>query len=293
MSSVNYAEVFEAIVPERCLKAAVMSGSRTNVNVCVRTPKGSYAMRVPGEGTNEYIDRPAEVANVSAVGILSFTPEVIYADSKSGILVTRFIEGAESLTKNAYDDKSMVARMCAILADLHGSGITFSNVFDLAEGVRGYREVLARQGYNLQPELITQQDRFDSALKSLSTDYSMPMVPSHGDPNAANFMWDGEHMWLIDWEYSGMADPYFDLSNIVLTDCLDEAAESRVIAAYEIASGVNIDPLRWGLFKASVDYMWLFWHLIKLSQGQMIEYNQAAWKRRLKRALANLNKIGF
>ena len=293
MSAVDYAAIFESIVPERCLETDVMPGSRTNVNVRVRTPEGAYAMRVPGEGTNEYINRPAEVANVVAAGQLSFTPEVVYADGESGVLVTRFLVGAESLTTEAYADDGMVCRMCAILAELHGSGISFSNAFDLAEGVRRYREVLAREGYGLQAELVAQQDRLDAGLESLLTEYAMPMVPSHGDPNAANFMWDGNRMWLIDWEYSGMADPYFDLSNVVLTDCLDETAEACVLAAYENASGVKIDPLRWSLFKAAIDYMWLFWHLIKLSRGQMIDYNEAAWRRRLDRALANLNKIGF
>ena len=293
MSAVDYVVLFEGVVPERCLEAAVMPGGRTNENVYVRTPEGAYAMRVPGEGTNDYIDRPAEVANVAAVGSLPFTPDVVYADGESGVLVTRFLDGAESLTRDAYADEDMVRRMCTVLAELHGSGVAFSNVLDLAEGVRGYREVLTREGYGLPAELIAQQGRLDTALESLLTEHAMPTEPNHGDPNAANFMWDGERMWLIDWEYSGMADPYFDLSNLVLTDCLDEAAEVRVIAAYESASGTEVDPLRWSLFKASIDYMWLFWHLIKLSQGQMVEYNEDAWRRRLARALANLNKIGF
>ena len=289
----DYIVLFESIVSEPVLECEVMLGSRTNVNVHVKTTKGEYAMRVPGKGTNGYIDRAAEAANVQKLSYLSFTPEVIYANAETGVLITRFLEGARSLTLNAYKHDVDIQDMCSILAELHRSDVTLSNEIDLVVGVREYHDVLKREGCALPSEVTAAQARLDLALDALLSEYALTPVPSHGDPNAANFVRDSKHLWLIDWEYSGMADPYFDLADVVLTDCLDENAEARMITAYEGASGVHINPTRWSLFKASIDYMWLFWHLIKLSQGQMIEYNEAAWHRRLSRALSNLNKIGL
>ena len=289
----DFAALFESVVGERCIEASVMPGSRTNVNARIRAAAGSYAMRVPGEGTNAYIDRHAEASNVRAVSCFDFTPDVVFADAESGILVTRFLEGAHSLSVGELLDEGSLARACAILARVHSSGIEFSNRFDLEDGLREYRGVLAGEGYGLPVEVVEAQPRLDAALRELKDGYSKAFVPSHGDPNAANFMASSERMYLIDWEYSGMADPYFDLANLVMTDSLDPENEIRVVRAYERALGARIDEGRWRLFKASLDYMWLYWHLIKLSQGQMVEYNEASWRRRLARALANLDEMGF
>ena len=185
--SADYAALFEGAVHERVIEWAVMPGSRTNMNVRVRTAEGEYAMRMPGAGTNEYIDRSAEMANVRALEGLPFTPEVVYADAGTGLLVTRFLEGAASLTTEAYANEADVRDMCAVLAQLHGSGVAFGNEFDLDAGVLEYREVLNREGYVLPAEVVGSQGRLDAALRTLLDEYAMPPVPSHGDPNAANF----------------------------------------------------------------------------------------------------------
>ncbi len=291
--SVDYAAIFESVVPERVLECGVMPGSRTNVNVKVRTDRGSYAMRVPGEGTNAYIDRRSEMANIEDVASFPFTPDVVYADGETGILVTRFLEGARGLRVEEMVEGDALLGVCSILSELHTSSVTFGNMFDLEGGLTGYRAVFESGGFALPAEIAAALPRLDATMCELSARFAMPSVPSHGDPNANNFMVDGERMYLIDWEYSGMADPYFDLANLVMTDSLAPADEERVIRAYEVCSGIEVDARRWHLFKACLDYMWMYWHLIKLSEGQMVEYNEASWRRRLARSLGNMERVGF
>ena len=91
--------------------------------------------------------------------------------------------------------------------------------------------------------------------------------------------------------YLDMADRYFDLVNLVMTNNLDVDQETKCLEMYEICSGEKIIREKYLLYKVFTDYLWLYWHLIKLQQGQMVEYNEKSWKKRLDRALFHLDQL--
>lgn len=96
---------------------------------------------------------------------------------------------------------------------------------------------------------------------------------------------------MIDLEYSGMADQYFDLVNMSMTNNLSVIEENLFLESYEEHSGEKINKHKFLMYKISTDYLWIFWHLIKLEQNEMIDYNEQSWRNRLNRALKNLKLL--
>lgn len=288
----RFAAMFAQAMGEPCMSLSVMSGSRTNVNCHVKAASGEYAMRVPGEGTNAYIDRAHEIANLRKVSSFPFVPNLHYADPKSGLVVTEFLTGARSLERADLEDAELFGKVMQTLADVHSSGLVFGNVFGIAQTKTAYEELLASEGFALPAAVHRHAAVLEEALGYYGRCYGDSLIASHGDPNLANFMVRDGQVFLIDWEYSGMCDEYFDLANLSMTDRLDAGQEDLLVELYSQAMGRDVDMRHYRLLKVAIDYMWLFWHLIKLAQGSMVEYNEASWRNRLARALDNLGRIG-
>ena len=270
-----------------------MNGARTNINYHVIASNTSYAMRIPGEGTNGYIDRSCEIANLRKVSkTFDFVPDVLYADAETGLLVCEYLTGARGLSLEDTGNDNVIAGTAGRLAQLHFSRLKFGNIFDLSRTKARYQELLDSTGYELPTDIVRNSSALEAALTEYEGRYGKRLAPCHIDPNMANFMERDGAYFLVDWEYSGMCNPLFDVANMVMTDCLNEVAEGRFLRAYEEASEVDINKEEYLLIKVAADYMWLFWHLIKLSQGQMVEYNEFSWRNRLNRALGNLRKLG-
>lgn len=270
-----------------------LSGARTNANYRVKAGGKLYAMRVPGEGTNEYINRHEEVQNLRKVAAsFSFVPRVFFADGDTGLVISEFLTGARSLNSENASDVDVLAGTASTLAKVHGSGIEFGNTFDLVETKRSYEGLLMAAGFALPEEVVEAKPMLEAALSEYAVHCDSRLRSCHIDPNMANFMVRRGTYFLIDWEYSGMCNPLFDVANMVMTDRLNKRDEAVFVQEYEKAAGFEIDRREYMLTKIASDWMWLFWHLIKLSQGQMVEYNDFSWRNRLSRALANMREIG-
>ena len=57
-------------------------------------------------------------------------------------------------------------------------------------------------------------------------------MPCHNDLLTANLLHDGERLRIVDWEYAGMGDRYFDLANLSINNGFEEADDERLLAAY-------------------------------------------------------------
>lgn len=278
-------ELFETLMNSPCRSYEKLGGGRTNDSYMVIAEDGErYVLRVPGKGTNEYINRQDEIYNLKQVVHLDFVPVLCYANPDTGILVTKYIEDSRPLTREDMNDPQKVREVCEILVKLHTSGLQMRNEFDLIGTKNHYLKVLDSMGVDLPDALKEQMPMLESMMDKLFQEYPKKLVPCHGDINVENFLLSSSKMWLIDWEYSGMGNVYFELANMNLTMGFVEDVETSFLEGYQRCSGEKIDKKQYVLYKIATDYMWIFWHLIKLYQNQMVEYNAASWKKRLERA---------
>ena len=90
-----------------------------------------------------------------------------------------------------------------------------------------------------------------------------PLAPCHCDPLCENFLDDGNNMWIVDWEYSGMNDPMWDLGDLSVEAGMDEDQENEMLIAYFGKEPTAAQKGRVIIYKAMCDLLWTLWGLIQ------------------------------
>lgn len=265
-----------------------LDGGFTNISYLIIANGVKYIIRIPGKGTNEYICRADEIENMKRLSKTGLLPRMIYADSDTGIIISSFVEDNEPFKIEDIGNRRKLKAVCMALSSLHNSGILLNNEFDIIVVKNQYVEILGEMGVDLPKEVLNSTKKLDGAVHYLFNKYPKQLVPCHGDPKLNNFLFSGDRLYVIDWEYSGMVDKYFDLVNLAMTNYLTEEQEEKCLHVYEECDFQPFIKEKYILYKVITDYLWLYWHLIKLYQGEMVEYNSRSWKNRLERALDNL-----
>lgn len=189
-----------------------LPGGLTNRNVKVTTPDGVYVARCSEPGANLLrIDRDNEYYNSTAAYRAGVGAPVIDYRPDLGILLVGFLEG-RTLTNPDLQDAAVLARVAAGCRKLH-AGPRFRDRFDMFELQPSYLNIIGDNGFPIPDGYLDHGERFASIRQVLDATDSTT-VPCNNDLLAANFIDDGERVWLIDYEYSGNNDPCFELGNI-------------------------------------------------------------------------------
>lgn len=284
-------KIFEEIMNEECIEIIQLYGGVTNQSYSVLTKNNHYILRIPGKGTNEYINRYWEMSNLKKLSNLNLSPKIYYSNSDTGIIISEYLEDNIPMSKEDIYNYERVNLICKSLSQLHLSSIVFDNEFDIEKAKKSYIEILKKMEVMLPLEFQKHIPMLEKIMKTLFQNYPKELVPCQGDPKLNNFLLQDNKIWMIDLEYSGMADKYYDLVNIVMTNNLVKEEEEIILNTYEKYYGQKLDMKKYLLYKITIDYLWIYWHLIKLFQGEMVEYNEYSWKNRLNRALSNIKVL--
>lgn len=272
-------------IQEKVISMKPLLGGATNKTYEVLSDSGKkYTLRIPGKDTNQYIDRYNEMYNISKAGKLGIIPKVICADSQTGVLIMEYVENSTPCSVEKLHQRKTLQYICNALFTLHTSGIKFENEFNISTMRDMYRKYLLEIGGKIPDALLKVEHQMDEWVKYLYKNYPKELVSCHIDPKLNNFLQKGDKIYFIDWEYSGMADLYFELANFVLTNNLASNDEKIFIEVYCKTSGIDFIREKYLLYKMATDYLWVYWHLIKLQQNYMVKYNEMGWQKRLRRA---------
>lgn len=224
---------------------------------------GAYCLRLPGKGTEEYIDRGNEAVAAREAARAGVSPEVIHVDAATGVMVTRFIEGALTMSPQAFGSSDGAAgRAGHAFRALHASGAVFPFRFELFCMIDGYLKILATKDVGLPDgyhDIVAEAGAVRAALAA----HPLPLAPCHCDPLCENFLDTGSRMWIVDWEYSGMNDPLWDLGDLSVEAAFDEKREEEMIAAYFGRDPTAAERGRIVAYKAMCDLLWTLWGLIQ------------------------------
>ena len=214
-------ELLQRVWPGQKAVASVLGGGITNRNFRVDVGGESFVLRIGGKDTELLgIDRAAEHGASLVAARLGVGPEVIAFLEPEGYLVTRYIEG-----ENGKIDLPGVG---ATLRTVH-HGPPFPGRFDAFRVVEAYAATAAARGVRVPPAYPRAKEIADRIEACRGRP---PRRPCHNDLLNANFIDDGERLWIVDWEYAGMGDPYFDLGNFAVNHELDEGGEAELLDAY-------------------------------------------------------------
>ena len=218
------------LIPElRCssLSVSPLGGGLTNRNYRIDADGQSYVLRVAGKDTALLgIDRACEVACSRAAAALGVGPEVIAYLPEHEAMVRRFVPG-RVLTAEDVQQPDVLSRVAETLRRYH-SGPPGEGSFSPFATVRNYH-CLARERHVRFPDgLESALERLAKIEQDLHT--GDPPCPCHNDLLAGNFIDDGTAVRIIDWEYGGMGDRFFDLGNLSVNNDFTGEHESALLA---------------------------------------------------------------
>jgi len=218
----------ERVWPGRGARFEVLGGGITNHNLKVDLDGDVYVLRIVGKETNLLgIDRSVELAATEAAAAVGVGPEVVTFVEPEGWLVTRFIEGAIPPMERMSEPDTL-ARVAQALRAFHG-GPPIPGTFDSFRVVEIYRETALARGGTI-PEAYGQAHEIAQRVEARRG--GAEPRPCHNDLLNANFLDDGERLRIVDWEYAGMGDVFFDLANFSINHELDSAASATLLEAY-------------------------------------------------------------
>ena len=238
-------------------------GGLTNLVFRVASGGDTWCLRLPGKGTEEYINRADEAQAAREAARARVSPRVIHADPESGIMVTNFIDGATTMTPDLFKSiQGSPARAGRAFRALHDSDASFNFRFELFSMIDEYLGILSGKTVNLPDgyhDVLTESEGVRKALEA----HPLPSTACHCDPLCENFLDTGERMWIVDWEYSGMNDPMWDLGDLSVEAGFDQAQDEEMIAAYFGGEPRADERGRIVIYKAMCDLLWTLWGLIQ------------------------------
>ena len=246
-----------------------LEGGITNRNFLVNFGGDDYVVRLPGKDTSLLgIDREAECLATKQAAELDMGPKVAAMFEEPACLVTCFVEGRQLTTADLRDPDTL-AQVAQRLRRFHESGLTLPTEFQVYDVVRRYAAV-ARERGGAPPAAFEQS--LDSARRIVDAVGDHPEHqprPSHNDLLAANFLHTGERVVIVDWEYAGMGDPFFDLGNFTVNNELGEADAERLLDAYfgEPATAGQLAALR--LMRFMSDFREAMWGVVQSSVSEL------------------------
>ena len=260
-------ETVERLWPGQGAVATRLGGGITNHNFRVDVGGESYVLRIGGRDTELLgIDRAHEHAASLLAAELGVGPEVVAFVEPEGYLVTRFLEGTP-----VPPERMPVADVGETLRLVHAGG-SLPSRFDAFRVVEAYRDTAGRNGVSA-PTAYAEAKRRADELESSRGPYELRAC--HNDLLNANFIDDGARIRIVDWEYAGMGDPFFDLANFAVNHDLDEVGERTLLEAYAgEATDEDLELLREMRFMS--DFREAMWGVVQLAISDL-DFDFAAY----------------
>ena len=246
-------------------------GGLTNLVFRIDTGKYRYVLRIPGKGTEEYINRVVEIHNAGIAAQAGVSAEVIYADTASGVMLTRHIDGIVTMTPDEFSRREgAAARAGRALKQMHEWPEAFEFRFELFSMIDEYLAILEERKAEL-PQGYADVVESAQPVRAALERNPVKLAPCHCDPLCENFLDSGQRMWIVDWEYSGMNDPLWDLGDLSVEAGFTAAQDMEMLQAYCGGEPSQAQIGRMVIYKALCDLLWTLWGLIQHSDGNPAE----------------------
>ncbi|WP_291255775.1 sugar phosphate nucleotidyltransferase [Fusobacterium sp.] len=239
-------------------------GGMTNRNYLITTNDRKYVLRKSGEGTSEIINRSNEIENCSKVKSLDIDANLLVFNKETGVKITEYIEKAQTLNPDTivlYLDK-----VAKILRKLHSANIEFNNKFDVFKEIEKYEKLSIELNGKFY-EGYTDIKKKVLELKKKMEKLNIQLVSCHNDTVPENFIRSNDRVYLIDWEYSGINDPMWDLAAASIESRMKKVDEEKLLYFYFNREATKEEKLRLHINKIYQDFLWSIWTILKEAKG--------------------------
>ena len=263
-------------------------GGMSNKNFKVTKGVYEYVLRVPGIGAEGMVVRSNEEQNSLQACKMGINPPIRYFNSETGIKLADFVKNAETLNRATIQRPSNMKKIANIFRTLHHSHVRFGNEFNVFKEILNYEYLLEKaegkmyEGYEPIRKKVFQLEDYLNQL-------GVSVKPCHNDLVAENFLKaeDGT-IYLIDWEYSGMNDPMWDIAALFLESNFTDESKDYFLSHYFDGNEPENARKKILIYQILMDYLWTVWTCIKEVQGD--DFGTYGMDR-YTRAIENLKKI--
>jgi len=259
--------------------------SNANWRIFLTDRARTYFLKVPGEGTEYFIERKAaHEASVRAheVGVGA---EVVHFDPATGVEVFAFIEGLRTSTNGDFLNSTVRNNALAALRSFNNAD-SLSLQKTTMDMIEEHFEQALEFGGHFPQDFTWMNARYRQAKDALNA-AGLDLVPCMNDTLAGNFLLDADDgVTLVDFEYASNNDRCAELALWFVEMCFDPDTENEVIEEYF----GRVDPrtaTRITIFKALVDLKWSTWAMVqnRLSALDFDYFKYGAWKHMRTRAV--------
>jgi ethanolamine kinase len=281
------------------IEISQLSGGITNKLYRIRSKKGDCTVRVYGDRTDLFINREHEADTIQKMAEIGVSSKLIKFIPEKGVTIVEFIDDAIVLKNDHFLDPALHPKIVDPIRKIHTSGVRLRRIFNPLHEVMKMSAILQR--------LDVDYSEFDIAgtiqrLIQLSAIINIPeseYTACHNDLLADNFILIKEEaaaeypspLYIIDWEYGGMAPKYYDIADMFQEILVPREVEKQIVTQY--CNGQNFDRVLFliDLHKPFPDIYWFIWSLIQLNISKIPFDYYTYGKVKYDNALKNLTFI--
>lgn len=242
-----------------------IEGGATNQNYVGLIGGQKYFIREISKETGELLNtNQHEYDCITKTSFIGLSPPLVCYDLSKGVIITTFIEPETSIDFN----DSKIFKDCIFkIHQLHNSDLYFLDVCNPIDIVKNYYKKAKELSISLPSEIKTIVLPF---IEKISNQYTLPqkLAPCHLDLHAGNFLINNNKTWLIDWEYSAMSDPLFDLAILASTENFSPDQESKLLSLYYKNSSEEIEK-KYYLMRVLADARWAIWCFLQKNNSTL------------------------
>lgn len=237
-------------------------GGMTNQNYLVKTTNKQYIVKFFGKGTEKLINRQDEKYNLELLKDLDLDVKNYLFDIDAGIKVNEYIESA--ITLDSTSIKTKFDKIAPILQTIHASGKELRGEFAPFEEIKKYESLIEEKIPYANYEAVREEV---FSLEKRLADLGVDRKSCHIDLVPENFIESPQgRLYLIDWEYSSMNDPMWDLAALFLESEFTHQEEEAFLSRYE-SEQTPVSREKIAIYKILQDAIWSLWTVYKEEQG--------------------------
>ena len=253
-------------------------GGMTNQNYLVKTRNKQYIVKFFGKGTEKLINRQDEKYNLELLKDLDLDVKNYLFDIEAGIKVNEYIESA--ITLDSTTIKTKFDKIAPILQTIHASGKELRGEFAPFEEIKKYESLIEEKIPYANYEAVREEV---FSLEKRLADLGVDRKSCHIDLVPENFIESPQgRLYLIDWEYSSMNDPMWDLAALFLESEFTRQEEEDFLSHYE-SEQTPVSREKIAIYKILQDAIWSLWTVYKEEQGADFgDYGVSRYQRAVK-----------
>ena len=253
-------------------------GGMTNQNYLVKTTNKQYIVKFFGKGTEKLINRQDEKYNLELLKDLDLDVKNYLFDIEAGIKVNEYIESA--ITLDSTSIKTKFDKIAPILQTIHSSGKELRGEFAPFEEIKKYESLIEEKIPYANYEAVRKEV---FSLEKRLADLGVDRKSCHIDLVPENFIESPQgRLYLIDWEYSSMNDPMWDLAALFLESEFTHQEEEAFLSRYE-SDQTPVSREKIAIYKILQDTIWSLWTVYKEEQGADFgDYGVSRYQRAVK-----------